>query len=118
MPDYGLMVGWGNAVRGREQQAAKVFGEAVELYTQLQQQGKISGFEAFFLEPHGGDLAGFFLLRGEQDALAHVRTSDEFTTLNTRAGMIVENFGVVGAQTGARVEQLMGEFLEAAKELG
>ena len=117
MADYALMVGWGVPVRGREQQAAKVFGEAVELYTQLQQQGRIAGFEAFFLEPHGGDLGGFFLLRGERDDLAQVRTSDDFARVSLRANQVVENFGVVAAETGGRVEQLMGEFLEAARDL-
>jgi hypothetical protein len=57
--DFGLFVGWSSPVRGREAQAAKVFGEAAEFWTRQQQEGAIESWEAVFLEPHGGDLAGF-----------------------------------------------------------
>ncbi len=33
-----LVIGWGPAVRGREQKALQVFNEAIQYYTQLQQQ--------------------------------------------------------------------------------
>jgi hypothetical protein len=103
--------------RGREQKASQVFGEAMELWGRLQQQGELESFEASFLEPHGGDLGGFCLLRGEQDALGRLRASDEFQRLTTRAQLIVENFGVVGAATGDLIAQQMQLFLEAAGEL-
>jgi hypothetical protein len=118
MADFALFVGFGFPARGREQQSAKLFGEAVELWTRWQEQGEIEGWETFFLEPHGGDLGGFFLLRGERDALARLRAGDELNRLSTRAQLIVDGFGVVGAQTGGRVEQQLGVFLEAAGELG
>jgi hypothetical protein len=117
MADFGIFVGWGNAVRGREQKAAQVFGEAVELWTKWQQAGQLESWDAFFLEPHGGDLAGFFLLRGERDTIAKLRAGDELADLNLRAGLIVEGFGVVGFETGARVEEQMGKFVAAAGEL-
>jgi hypothetical protein len=50
MADAALFVGWGNAVRGRERQALKVFAEAAEFYTRLQQEGEIESFEPVFLE--------------------------------------------------------------------
>src|SRR5919206_1266620 len=100
MADFGLFVGWGNPVRGRETRAASVFSEAVEFWTRLQQEGAIESWEAAFLEPHGGDLAGFFLIRGDRDEIARIRLSDEMLRLNLRAGHIVEGFGVVGAELG------------------
>ena len=48
-------------------------------------------------EAHGGGLDGFFLLRGDQDRLARIRSSEEFERLTVRAQLIVENFGIVGA---------------------
>lgn len=118
MADYGLFIGFGAPVRGREQKSSAVFSEAVELWTRLQESGEVESWDAVFLEPHGGDLGGFFLVWGEQEAIAGIRASDEFTRLNTRAGLIVENFGVVGAQRGAQIQEQMGTFLEAAGELG
>jgi uncharacterized protein with GYD domain len=113
-----LFIGWGDAVRGREQNATKVFGEAIEFWTRLQESGEIESWTATFLEPHGGDLAGFFLIWGERDAVARIRASDEMAQLNLRASLIVENFGVVGAERGARIETQMGWFRESADELG
>jgi hypothetical protein len=117
MADFGLFIGFGWPVRGREQNAGKVFNEAVELWTKLQGEGQIESWQPVFLEPHGGDLGGFFLLWGERDSIAQVRASDELTTLALRAQLIVENFGIVGAETGDRVGSQMQAFLESAGEL-
>lgn len=48
------LVGFGSLVRGREQQAIKVFKETFEYYSRLQQDGEIESFEPVLLEPHGG----------------------------------------------------------------
>ena len=117
MADFGLFIGWGPAVRGREQNATKVFGEAIEFWKGLQESGEIESWDATFLEPHGGDLAGFFLVWGEREAIARLRDSDELMRLNERAGLIVDNFGVVSAVRGARIETLMATFIESAGEL-
>ena len=117
MADFGLFVGFGYPVRGRERQAVKVFNEAIEYYARLQQQGEIESFESVFLEPHGGDLNGFTLIRGDRDKLANIRTSDEFARLSIRADLIVEGFGVIGAQLGKQIETLMGVYNEQVEGL-
>ena len=100
MADSGLFIGFGAPVRGRERQATKVFTEAFEYYSRLQQEGEIESFEPVLLEAHGGELDGFFLLRGDQDKLARIRSSEEFERLTVRAQLIVENLGIVGAALG------------------
>jgi hypothetical protein len=111
------MVGFGLPVRGREKNTEKVFWEAVQLWTRLQEAGTIQSWDAVFLEPHGGDLAGFFLIWGDHEAITRVRTSDDFVRLSSRAQQIVENYGVVGAERGSRIEAQMGLFLESSGEL-
>jgi hypothetical protein len=117
MADAALFIGWGPAVRGRERQALTVFGEAVEFYRQLQQAGEIESFEPVFLEPHGGDLAGFFLLRGEREKLARLRVRDDFTRLVARALLIVEGFGVVGASVASGIDEQMDYYQAAIGDL-
>src|SRR5262245_61889616 len=117
MADSGLFIGFGSPVRGRERQAVKVFNEAMEYYARLQQQGEIDSFETVFLESHGGDISGFTLVRGDRDKLAGIRTSDEFTRLSLRADLIVEGFGVVGANLGERVGALLGVYNEQVEDL-
>jgi hypothetical protein len=117
MADAGLFIGFGLPVRGRERQAVKVFTEALEYYTRLQQQGDIESFETVFLEPHGGDLNGFTLVRGDPDKLSSIRASDEFARLSVRAGLITNGFGVIGAILGEQVGTLMGVYNEQVEDL-
>jgi hypothetical protein len=101
-----LLVGWGGAVRGREQKALQVFTEAIGYYTQLQQQGTIESFEPVLLEPHGGDLNGFVLIRGDREKLNALRTSEEFIRLYRRAGLLVDNMGIINAFIGEELQRL------------
>jgi hypothetical protein len=112
MADAGLFIGWGEVVRGRETQAVELFNEALEYYTRLQEEGEIESFEPVFLEPHGGDLYGFILIRGDAEKLAALRVSDEFTQLSIRVGLIVEGLGVVGADLAGRLQRQMAYYTE------
>jgi len=117
MADSVLFIGWSQPSRGREEKAVEVFGEAVAYYAGLQKQGEIESFEIVFLEPHGGDLGGFFLLRGDATKLGAVRTSDEFNRLNTRALLTVDGFGVVGGFAGDAIAGQMAIYQEAVGAL-
>ena len=118
MADEALFIGWGEVVRGREAKATGVFDETVRYYGSLQQEGKIESFDAWFLDPHGGDLAGFFLIRGERARLDEIRRTPEFENVLARAGMVVDRLGVVSAYTGDALGRLMGQFQEASADLG
>ena len=117
MAGEALFLGWGPVVRGREQLALQVFQEAVGYYGKLQEEGQIERFDAYLLDPHGGDLAGFFLIHGEQSALDAVRSSAEFRRVLVRAGSVIDNLGVVGAYSGEALGQQMARFGEMAQEL-
>lgn len=117
MADSGLFIGFGAPVRGRERQAINVFNEAFEYYSRLQKEGEIESFEPVLLEPHGGELDGFFLLRGNRDKLARVRGSEEFERLTARAQLIVENLGTVSAFLGERLMSQMAVFNGQVEEL-
>ncbi len=118
MADNALFIGWGEVVRGREQKAVEVFNESIEYYGKLQQDGKIEGFEPWFLAGHGGDLGGFILVRGAREQLDEVQRSPEFERLQTRVAMIVDGSGTVPAYTGGELGRLMGEFQDATGDLG
>jgi hypothetical protein len=117
MADSGLFIGFGAPVRGRERQASKVFGETFEYYSRLQQEGEIESFEPVLLQAHGGELGGFYLVRGDQDKLARIRSSEEFERLTARAQLIVENLGIVDAALGGRLMTQMSVFGEQVEEL-
>jgi hypothetical protein len=118
MADDALFIGWGEVVRGRERKAIEVFNESLQYYAQLQQDGKVESVEPWFLAPHGGDLAGFILLRGQREQLDEIERSPEFERLQTRASLIVDRTGVINAYTGEALGRLLGEFQEASGDLG
>ncbi len=108
MAEAGLFIGWGQVVRGREKLALEVFNESVEYWGGLQGDGKIEDFEVVLLTPHGGDLAGFALLRGSVEQINALRSDEEFERRITRADLIVENQGVVDAALGERLGTSLG----------
>ncbi|CAN5789192.1 hypothetical protein BH24ACT25_BH24ACT25_10140 [soil metagenome] len=118
MADVGLFIGWGAPVRGREAKGLDVFNEAVGFYGKCQEDGRVASFDGVLLEPHGGDLAGFFLLRGSTEQIGSLRSSEDFLQLMTRAGLIVEGLGVVGAFHGESLGQQIGTYQQAIGELG
>jgi hypothetical protein len=117
MAQGALFIGWGNAVRGREQLSLQVFQEALQFFGQLQQSGQIESFEPVQLEPHGGDLAGFMLIRGDSARLGQLRMDENFLRLTTRGQMVVEHFGIAAAFIGDQLQRQFTDFGQQANEL-
>jgi hypothetical protein len=112
-----LFLGWGPVVRGRELKSLEVFQETLEYYGQLQQEGRIESFEPVLIAPHGGDLGGFILLRGERAKLDGIRSSEQFQRLVTRAASVVDKVGVIEAYAGEALARQMAGFREVSAEL-
>jgi hypothetical protein len=112
-----LLLGWGQIVRGRELKGLDVFQETIAYYGKLQQEGQIEGFEPILLTPHGGDLAGFILLRGERQALDQIAASADFRRLVARAASVVDNVGVITAYGGEALAEQMTTFRAVSEEL-
>ncbi len=118
MANAALFIGWGQVARGRERQSLQVFNEAVQYWAGLQQRGEIESFEPVALEPHGGDLQGFALLRGDREKLNRIRHSEEFLRLTARAAYCVDAIGVVGASIGEELQRNFANYQKAAADLG
>lgn len=102
-----LFFAWNRSVPGRERISAAHFQEFVAYVTGLQKSGAIQSFEIVFLDPHGGDLNGFFLLRGESAKLDTLAASPEWEAHMTRAALHLEGSGAVRGVNGDRVPQRM-----------
>lgn len=117
MADWGIFFGWGNPVRGREMKSLEVFNEALQWWGGKQQSGEIESMTVGFLTPHGGDLNGFLLIRGDQQKLLQITSSAEFIQLNTKVGLIVENFGAVLCALDGEVQNQAGMFARLVGEV-
>jgi hypothetical protein len=118
MTDRSLFIGFGAPVRGREERAVEVFNEFVEMFGHMRSDGRIAGMEVSLLDPHGGDLGGFFMVHGSAAQCAALTDDEEFRRACIDAGLIVENFGVVPAVTGDAVGQEMAMYMDAVKKVG
>ena len=117
MAEAGLFVGWGDPITGREAKGLEVFGEALAYYAKAEQEGRIESHETVLLAPHGGELAGFILVRGSREQMAAMRAEEEFERLNTRATLIVQNVGVIDAALGDGLEASIGVYQSAVTDL-
>jgi hypothetical protein len=117
MAEFGLFIGWGRVHTGREAASAKVFGEAVAYWTGLREAGEIESFETVILGYHGGELAGFALLRGDPERLGRLSMSPDFQRLTNRAAAVVENVGIVNAVLDTQALRWVGESNHAIADL-
>jgi hypothetical protein len=118
MTDRALFVGFGAPVRGREERAIEVFGEFVEMFGRMQSDGRIAAMDVSLLDPHGGDLAGFFMVHGSEAQCAALANDEEFRRASVDASLIVDNFGVVPAATGEGVTREMALYSDAVRKVG
>ena len=118
MTDRALFVGFGAPVRGREERAVEVFGAFVEMFGRMQSDGRIESMDVSLLDPHGGELGGFFMVHGSQEQCAALTYDEEFRRACTDAALIVENFGVVPAATGEGVGREMAMYTDAVAKVG
>lgn len=116
MANAALFVGFGQPARARERQALALLNRALALYASLQQRGEIESFEHVLLDPHGGDLSGFILIRGEREQLQRLREHDEFRATNARATLVVEGFGVVDAYVGESFDAQLAVYQQELEE--
>ena len=116
MTDAALFIRWGATATGREKKAIDLFGESLRFLSGLVAEGRVASVEPFFVEPHGGDLEGFWIVRGDREELDSIRSSDDFQRLSVRAQAVVQDFGVINAITGEQLNKHMAWFAEAASE--
>ncbi len=111
---HGMFIGWNRPKSGHEAQAIETFQSVIAYLGKQQQHGAIESFEPAFLGPHGGDLNGFVLVRGDRARLDTLRWSDEFLDLTTRANIFVDGFGVLPLVLGAEIAAQMQRFAKHA----
>lgn len=102
-----LLFGWNRSLTGREKLSAEHFGEFVKYLEGLQKKGAITSFRTVFLDAHGGDLNGFFLIEGEPGKLDDLVGSEAWEKHMIRAVHHLQEPGVVRGVTGEKVMDRM-----------
>ncbi len=113
MATNALLFGWNRSIPGREHISSTHFEEFVGYMEGMKADGTIESYDIVFLNNHGGDLNGFFLIRGEHTNLGKMMSSDEWEHHMTRAGMHLEGSGAIRGVTGEMVMQRMAQWTDA-----
>jgi hypothetical protein len=113
MGDSVIFMGWDRVVAGREQLSMQLFQDTLQYLGGQQAAGNIDSFEPVLLRPHGGDLNGFFLIRGESGKLNAMVESPEWTAFVNRGTMIMQGLGVVPGVAGELLMEWMAAWGEA-----
>ena len=108
-----ILFGWNRSVPGRERVGAGHFDEFLKYLGGLQQKGAIQTFDVMFLDAHGGDLNGFFLIRGESARLDTLVSTTDWITHITRASLHLEGTGVIRGVTGDEIMKRMAIWTSA-----
>jgi hypothetical protein len=103
-----LFVGFGSIIPGREKMASQVLGEAMHYLEGLRAEGAIASFDVVLLEPHGGELDGFVLVKGDKATLAQLRVSEAFVNVIVGVQLVHTRVGVVGAYSGSDLPFILG----------
>lgn len=99
---------WNRSIPGRERLSAEHFDDFVQYLATQKQKGSIQSFDVVLLGPHGGDMNGFFLLRGDAPKLDTLQSTPEWITHMIRAETHLTGCGAVRGHTGDLVGEVMG----------
>jgi hypothetical protein len=103
-----ILFGWNRSVPSREGASAQHFQEFTEYLSTQKRNGIVESFDAVLLEPHGGTMNGFFLIRGEPAKLSQLTSSDDWIRHQVRAALHLDGAsslrGVAGAAVGERMQ--------------
>ncbi len=107
MGSNAVFFGWNRPIPGREHLSAGHFQDFVKYLEEQQQKDLIQSYEVVILNSHGGDMNGFFLIRGENDQLDTLVASEEWENHMIRAGIHLEGSGAIRGLTGDLVVKRM-----------
>jgi hypothetical protein len=117
MAEAALCIAWGDAVKGRGKHALEVYAESMQYWERLQKGGQIERYDVTVLAPTGGDVGGFWLVRGTAAQIDSLRRSDEFLRLINRVQLLVTGLRVTDAYVDEGIAKVMSSYQDAVGEL-
>jgi len=116
MADRVMFIGWGSAVRGREERGLEVFNEAIGFYGRMQGEGRIEKFDVVLLGPNP-DINGYIELHGSAEQLVSLRESEEFRRNLADASLIVDGLRLIDGFTNEGVAREMALYQESVAQV-
>jgi hypothetical protein len=90
-PKAGILMLWGQPVRGREKQANKQLQDSVRYLKRLEEQGQIERYDCGGFASPAEDLWGFILLHGTTDQIDALRRTEEYARWGLRVSLVADH---------------------------
>jgi hypothetical protein len=100
-----IFLGWKRVSPVHEQQGMELFQEMTHYLDTLQRDKTIQSYDVVFLDPNGGSLTGFFLLRGDSAKLDTLQASEEWQINIGRAMLYLEDPTEIRGATGEEIQK-------------
>jgi hypothetical protein len=91
------------------------FTEFLGYLGKLQAEKRIESFEPVLLEPHGGDLNGFVLIRGDHQKIAELRQTDAWKNWVAFGAHNLMGFGIINCILAEDIQDRMARFQKLAQ---
>ena len=108
-----LFFGWNRPIPGREKISGEHFQEFLQYLGGLQKNGTIQSFEPVFLNPHGGDMNGFFFIKGDAGKLDSLVASEDWIKHTIRADFHLQGAGFIRGVAGEPLMEMMKLWTES-----
>jgi hypothetical protein len=108
-----IVFGWERSVPGRESASAQHFRDFTQYLQACMGDGSVESFEPFLLEPRGGTLNGFFLIRGTAEQLSKLQNSEQWIRHQVRATLHLVSTAIMRGVGGEAVPQRMALWMES-----
>lgn len=108
-----ILFGWNRSIPGREHASSQHFQDFMAYLQAQKTQGVIESFEPVLFEPHGGNVNGFFSIKGDAPKLNAMVASQEWTQHQVRATLHLEGAFVCRAISGPAVAEHMAMWTQA-----
>lgn len=117
MSNKALFLGWNRPIPGRETMAMELFASLMGMLETARKNGTIDSYEPVLLDAHGGELNGFVLIRGEQQGLDKLQSSDEFVDTQLRANVYLQQNGAIRGVCGQDLQKRMVTYRKLVQEI-
>jgi hypothetical protein len=117
MSNHVVFFGWDRPIPGREAMAQELFSTFLNVLETARKNGQVDSYEPVLIDPHGGDLNGFFLIRGEQKGLDTFLHSEPFVDVRVRAHAYLMGTGTLRGVVGQELQSRMTRWHKIVNEV-
>lgn len=114
--DRVMFLSWDRPVTGREAAGMETFGQFTNWLGKQQSAGRIDSFEPVMLDPYGGHLNGFVMVRGSYNNISHLMGDEDYQNILARGLYEMHGLAVHTGSIGPAMQQRMSRWQKVIRK--